>query len=165
MTSKNKNKLKEMNRNLRDSYKKYKQTTDEVVERKIYLKINALYNKFLTRKVLEGNEVTLPARLGTLQILGKKPKIKFDENNNVIGLAPDWVATKKLWEENPEAKKRKQRVFHTNPHTDGVRYSWHWSKNKVLVENKTLYALRMTRDNKRAVHKLIKEGKQYPTKA
>ena len=152
-----------MKRNLRDSYKEYCQTTEEPVDIKTYLLITGDYNKFLVSKVLDGFEVTLPARMGTLSIIGKKQNVRF-EDGKVIGLAPDWVRTKKLWEENPEAKERKQLVYHKNDHTDNTRYKFLWSKCRVLVENKTLYSLRMTRDNKRAVHAQIIQGKQYKTR-
>lgn len=152
-----------MNRNLRDSYKKYIETTEEPIDIKNYLIINGLYNKFLINKALQGHEVTLPSRMGTLSVVGRKPTVRI-EDGKVVGLAPDWVKTKQLWDSNPEAKNKKQLVYHTNAHTDGVRYKWNWSKNNVLVENKTLYALKLTRDNKRTVHKLIKEGVQFVTK-
>jgi hypothetical protein len=153
-----------MKRNLRDSYKKYCETTDNPVDIKTYLLITGDYNKFLINKVLEGKEVTLPSRMGTLSILGKKQKVRVDEDGNIQGLAPDWVKTKELWESNPQAAKDKKLVYHINAHTDNVRYKFLWSKSQVLVENKTLYSLRMTRDNKRAVHAMIKQGKQYITK-
>lgn len=154
---------KNLNRNLRDSYKKYLQTTENPIDVKSYVLINNLYNKFLMSKVLEGHEVTLPARLGTLCVLGTKSKVRY-EDGQVKGLAPDWVGTKKLWDSNPEAKAKKTLLYHTNAHTDGVRYKIHWSKSNVMVENKTLYALQLTRENKRSVHGAILEGKQYKTK-
>lgn len=152
-----------MNRNLRDSYKKYIETTDNPVNIKNYLEIVGLYNKFLIMKTLEGHEVTLPARMGVISIVGRKPTVRV-EDGKIIGLAPDWVKTKKLWDNNPEAKAKKQLVYHTNAHTDGVRYKWNWSKNNMPVENKTLYALKFTRTNKRIVHALIKDGVQFTTK-
>jgi len=151
-------------KSLKDSYKKYCENTDNEVDIKTYLLIVGDYNKFLMNKVLEGIEVTLPARMGTLSILGKKQKVRIDEEGNIHGLAPDWVKTKKLWEENEEARKNKKLLYHINSHTDGVRYKFLWSKLQVLVENKTLYSLRMTRDNKRAVNAMAKQGKQYKTK-
>ena len=150
-------------RNLRDSYKLYKQSAVNPVDIKNYLLLTADYNKFLIDKVLAGKEVTLPSRMGTLSITGKKQQIKFDEDGKVIGLAPDWVKTKQLWENNTQAKREKKRIFHTNDHTDNVRYKFLWSKRNVLVENKTLYSLRLTRTNKRAVHSKILEGAQYKT--
>lgn len=152
-----------MANNLRKSYKKYLQTTDNPIDIKTYIEITSLYNKFLTRKCLEGHEVTLPARMGTLTITGKKPTIKV-EDGKIKGLAPDWVKTKKLWDENPEAKKQKKLLYHVNNHTDGVRYKWTWSKSNVLVENKILYSLRMTRENKRSVYDRILNDVQFITK-
>lgn len=150
-------------KNLRDSYKLYKETVENPVDIKTYLLLTAEYNKFLINKVLEGKEVTLPSRMGTLSILGKKHKIKIGENGEILGLAPDWVETKKLWEKSPEAKEAKKLIYHTNSHTEGVRYKFLWAKKNVLVENKTLYSLRLTRTNKRAVHQKIIDGAQYKT--
>jgi hypothetical protein len=150
-------------KNLRESYKLYKESVAAPIDIKTYLLLAADYNKFLIDKVLAGKEVTLPSRMGTLSILGKEQQIKFDEEGKLVGLAPDWVKTKILWESNPEAKEAKKLLYHTNAHTDNVRYKYLWSKKNVLVENKTLYSLRLTRANKRAVHKKIIEGAQYKT--
>lgn len=150
-------------KNLRESYKLYKKSVDNPIDIKRYLVLAADYNKFLLEKVLDGKEVTLPSRMGTLSILGKKQIVKFDEEGKIKGLAPDWVKTKQLWESNPEAKKAKKLLYHTNSHTDNVRYKFLWSKKNVLVENKTLYSLRLTRTNKRAVHQKILDGAQYKT--
>lgn len=153
-----------MCKNVRDSYAIYKKSTDEPVDSKTYIFYANEYNKFLVEKALEGNEVTLPMRSGTLSVVGRKQKIKIDEEGNIKGLAPDWVRTKQLWDNNPEAKKRKQLLYHTNTHTDNTIYRFLWSKKGILIENKILYSLKMTRENKRKVHNLIKEGKQYVTK-
>lgn len=150
-------------KNLRESYKLYKKSVSNPVDIKVYLLLAADYNKFLLDKVLDGKEITLPSRMGTLSIVGRKQKIKFNDKGEIIGLAPDWVKTKALWDNNPEAKEKKKRLFHTNSHTGNVRYKFLWSKKNVLVENKTLYSLRLTRTNKRAVHKKILKGAQYKT--
>lgn len=150
-------------KNLRDSYQLYKKRTKNPVGVQTYLLLVADYNTFLIDKVLEGKEVTLPSRMGVLAILGKKQKIRFDKEGKIEGLAPDWVKTKKMWDSNPQAKEEKKLFYHINSHTDGVRYKYFWSKKNVLVENKTLYSLRLTRNNKRAVHKKIIEGAQYKT--
>jgi hypothetical protein len=150
-------------KNLRESYSQYKDSVEAPTDIQTYLKLAADYNKFLLDKVLAGKEVTLPSRMGTLSIIGRQEKIRFSDRGEVQGLAPDWVKTKQLWESNPQAKEDKKRVFHINTATDGVRYKYLWSKKNVLVENKTLYSLRLTRTNKRAVHKKIINGAQYKT--
>jgi hypothetical protein len=150
-------------KNLRDSYKLYKETVEKPTDIQTYLRLAADYNKFLINKVQEGKEVTLPSRMGTLSIVGRKQTIRFDEEGKIKGMAPDWVKTKQLWETNLQAKEEKKLLYHINSHTDGVRYKYLWSKKNVLVENKTLYSLRLTRTNKRAVHSKILEGAQYKT--
>lgn len=151
-------------RNIRDSYKLYKEEAEyPVIDIKSYINIAAEYNKFLMNKIFEGEIVTLPARLGTLGILGKKQKITYDENGNIKGLAPDWVKTKKLWDSNPEAKAKKQLMYHINEHSSYIRYKFFWSKNRVLVSNKTLYSLRISRDNKREINKRVVSGQEFKT--
>lgn len=149
--------------NLRESYRLYKESAENPVGMQRYLVLAADYNKFLIEKVLEGVEITLPSRMGTLGILGRKQTVRFGKDGKIEGLAPDWVKTKQLWETNPEAKAQKKLLYHLNSHTDNVRYKFLWSKKNVLVENKTLYSLRLTRTNKRAVHTNIMGGAQYKT--
>lgn len=150
-----------MAKSIKDSYNLYKKEVKNPVNIKTYLKINAEFNKFMINKVLNGEKIALPERLGTLCIMGKKHNVKFDENGNVINLAPDWKETTKLWKKDKIAKEKKQLIYHTNDHTDNVRYKYLWSKTRVLVENKILYSLRLTRTNKRTLHKKIIEGKEY----
>lgn len=157
-----------MGKNLNDSYPKYLETTEDSVSMKEYLSVNYDYFKFLVRKVSEGNEVTLPSRMGYLRINGRKSEVRIDKDENgndvVKGLPPDWVKTKALWDRDPEAKRLRKRVFHLNTHTDGVVYKWVWSKRNVLVENKILYSLQLSRANKRLINKLINKGVSYPVK-
>lgn len=154
-----------MKKSIKDSYEKYAEKAGkDVVSKKDYLKLTAAYNQFLMKKVHAGEKVTLPARFGTLQIVGIKQKIRFDEDGNLVGLAPDWPGTKALWERDPQAKKERKRIFHLNAHTNNVRYRFIWSKARVLVENKTLYSLRMSRKNKRTVTEMIEKGVQYVVK-
>lgn len=150
------------NKGVRDSYKHYKETaTQEVLDIKTYVLISNTFNAFLMDKVFEGYEITLPKRMGTLKIVGTKQKITFDENNQIKGLAPDFKATKEYWSKNPDAAKQKKFIYHMNEHTNNVRYRFHWSKKSIFVLNKTVYNLIFTRDNKRRLSKLIKEGKEY----
>lgn len=146
--------------NINDSYVVYKNISNDPVDKSIYLQITNQFMKFLSSKLLSQGEINIPERLGKLSIYGKKVKVKV-EDGQIKGLAPDWVKTKELWESDKEAKKNKQLVYHFNEETNGIRYKYVWSKNRVLVSNKTLYNLRMTRTNKRELSKLVREGKEY----
>lgn len=150
--------------NIRSSYKTYKETVSTPVEEKQYLEIANGYMEFLIQKVLEGEEVTMPARLGTLFIQGVKKNLKFNKDGIPL-LPPNWAATKKLWDSNPDAKATKKIVYCLNEETDGVVYKLHWSKNRVPIENKLYYNFILTRANKRAIHQQIKKGKEYLIKS
>lgn len=146
--------------NTRDSYIVYKNQSDCPIDISKYLKIINQFMKFLSIKLLSTGEIQLPERLGKVSVIGKKVKVRL-EDGEIKGLTPDWVKTKELWGEDPVAKENKQLVYHFNEDTNGVRYRFFWSKNRVLVTNKTFYNFRLTRTNKRDLSKLIKQGKEY----
>jgi hypothetical protein len=147
--------------NIRSSYKYYKSEVDDPVDIKTYLTIVSDFIQFLMNKVFDGFEVKLPARLGSFQIIGRKVKPKLDEGGNVIGLAPNWAETKKLWDRDKEAKDKKELVYCFNEHTNGVKYKFLWSKKNVNVRNKGIYSIKFSRANKRKINDLLKNGKEY----
>lgn len=146
--------------NLRDSYKSYKEISTKPVDISLYLSIVNNFMLFLAAKLFHTGEIKLPQGMGVVSIIGRKQKLKV-EDGKIKGLAPDWKATRELWESNEEAKANKQVVYHFNEETHGIRYRFRWSKNRVLMQNKSMYRLIMTRTNKRALAKLIKQGKEY----
>ena len=146
--------------NTRDSYVVYKNMSVNPINISQYVQIINQFMKFLILKLLSTGEIILPERLGRLSIFGKKVNVRI-EDGEIKGLAPDWVKTKQLWDSDEEAKNNKQLVYHFNEETNGIRYKFFWSKNRVLVSNKTLYNLRMTRSNKRELSRLVREGKEY----
>ena len=146
--------------NTRDSYVVYKNMSVNPINISQYVQIINHFMKFLSSKLLSTGEIILPERLGRLSIFGKKVNVRI-EDGEIKGLAPDWVKTKQLWDSDAEAKENKQLVYHFNEETNGIRYKFAWSKNRVLVSNKTLYNLRMTRSNKRELSRLVKNNKEY----
>jgi len=147
---------------LRDSYKYYRKEAEIPMSFKSYLSMTQDFIKFVIDKVLDGEKVKLPEGMGTLYVKGKKIKMRIDpETGGIMGAAPDWVGTKKLWEVCEECKLKKQLVYHLNEHTNGIRYKIFWSRKNNPIKNKSLYSLIFTRTNKRALHNLIKEGKEY----
>lgn len=146
--------------NIRSSFKRYFEEVKSPIEEKEFIIIANGYMEFLIQKVLEGEEITMPARLGTLFIQGVKKKLKFNKDGIPL-LPPNWAATKKLWDNNPDAKATKKIVYCLNEDTNGVVYKLHWSKNRVPIENKLYYSFILTRANKRAIHQQIVQGKEY----
>jgi hypothetical protein len=135
-----------------DINKKYKNTIDN----KRFSAIIDEYHKFMMQKVFEGHTIFLPNRFGCLFVVGKKQQVRIEEGK-ILGLAPDWVSTKKLWDSNPEAKANRKVLYHENAEEDGYRYRFFWSKRNIFIVNKSLYSLRVSRKNKRTLHKIIKE--------
>lgn len=152
--------MQKTNLNIRSSYKRYSKESEKPVELKPFVQIANGYMEFLMKKVVEGEEVTMPVKLGTLFIQGVKKKLSFNKDGIPL-LPPNWSETKKLWERNPDAKATKKIVYCLNEETNGVVYKLHWSKNRVPIENKLYYNFILTRGNKRLIHKQIKQGKEY----
>lgn len=145
-----------------DSYKWYRQNYQNTTSDKAsYLRIIDSYMKLMVDKLFEGYDIKLGARLGTIAIKGKKVTPVLDKDGNIKGIAPNWGATKKLQAENEEAKKNRTIVYCFNEHSNGIKYSFKWSKVNVVVVNKTFYTLILSRRNRRNLSKLIQEGKEY----
>lgn len=147
-------------KNVRGSHKMYKGVSQNPIDLKRYIELCNGYHKFLMGKVLEGHEVMMPSKMGMISIQGSKRKITFDENGKP-NLAPDWQKTRAFWASHPGTKEEGKKIYHTNDHTGGVRYKFHWSKKRVIIKNKTLYSMQLTRANKRAISAEIKQGQEY----
>jgi hypothetical protein len=150
--------------NLRATYKTYTATFEKKVDINTYLKILSKFFLFFMDYVFRGFEVSFPNRMGSVLIIGKKVKPKLDEEGNIKNLAPNWAKTKELWDNDPEAKKNKTLVYCFNEHSDGIRYKFLWSKIRVILDNKNLFSIRFTRDNKRMINTKVKEGAEYLVK-
>lgn len=140
-----------------DIYKSYKKTAKEPVVQSIHSKILNNFNKKVSRLILEETfEFLIPARLGTLRIKKYKPSV-FDKEGNLKKdkLNPNWKLTKELWENDLEAKANKKLVYHTNEHSDGYEYKWHFSNYRSTCKNKSAYCFIPTRTNKRAITALV----------
>jgi hypothetical protein len=137
------------------SFKKDENTPD--LDRSTHSKVLNEFNKEVSRLILEeAFEFLLPARVGTLRIKKYKPKI-FNKDGSLKKdkLNPNWKKTNELWNKDPEAKAQKKLVYHTNEHSDGYEYKWHFSNYRSMCENKSAYCFIPTRTNKRAITALV----------
>jgi hypothetical protein len=97
----------------------------------------------------------LPFSLGRIIVRKYLPKVKIVNGEATRRLAPDWIATKKLWEEYPEKKEIKQLVYHTNQHSGGYLFTIDYKKDNCKFANRMLYAAQMNRKLKRDISKSI----------
>lgn len=101
----------------------------------------------------------LPFGLGKVCIRKYKPKVKLDENGEpYIRRAPDWKATKQMWQENPETKEVKQLVYHTNDHSAGYLFTISWRRESPKFNNRLFYMAQINRKLKRDTSKAIQSG-------
>lgn len=108
----------------------------------LYREIVTDYFKHLRDELLENSKcVRLPYRLGTIQIVKSRPK---------------HLDSRSLRIDYQETKKYNKLIFLTNEHSDMYKYRILWSKQDVLVPNKTKYQLVLTRANKRHLAQIIK---------
>lgn len=100
------------------------------------------YFKHLQHQLLdEGKIIRLPYRLGTVQIIKSRPK-----NLDKRSLRIDYQATKQSG----------KLILLLNEHSDYFKFRALWSKQDMLVQNKSKYQLVLTRYNKRHLAELIK---------
>ena len=154
---------------LKDFFKFYKEryTKDNLVEYDVYAKVIKELNETIAKAIIYDNyDFKMPGRLGYLNIIKKKHKLKMDENGKVDTryLPVDYQATKKLWakeypglteEEILQIPDRK-RVFHKNMHSDGYIYSWYFDKYTSNAKNKSVYYFKPTRTNSRELAAHVK---------
>ena len=122
-------------------YKKYRHYIDD-------------FMNFINDKLLEGDIIDLPFRLGRLAITGRKMKIK--EGKPIA--KPNWKATKELWKRDEQARKEKKLVYFLNTHTNNINYRYDWiTFNKYLI-NKNIYKFVPTYTNRKKLSKKIIEN-------
>lgn len=97
-------------------------------------------NDMLERLFYKSEEIRMPGRMGFLQIIKRKPKLRRRQ------LHVDFKSTR-------EAGKT---ILHFNDHSDGYNYKFFWRKNEMIVKHKGAYELIMTRTNKRKLASIIK---------
>lgn len=139
--------------------------TDYALSCKEHNKILKDFHKLVFKKIVETNYIyKLPLRLGNHSVKKYKEEFYFDNEGNVIQkyLAVDYVATKLLWEKDPEAKEKRIKVFNLNEHTDGYRHRFFWEKKvnnmPSNVKGILAYNFSLCRDNKRYLSKTIKNN-------
>lgn len=120
-----------------------------------YLNIIRQINNQLRDKLINGEDVLLPERMGRLELRKNKTKFKIVDGKIKTNLPIDWSATLKLWYDNPICKQKKQLVKQENTETFKV----HYNRNKANYNNKSFYEFNANRELKLGLKKNIKLNK------
>lgn len=140
----------------------YLKTDPNPVSEKSFRQIAAGFSKFLVGKLIDGETVRLPEKLGELRIGGTKMKPTIDpETGYIKGLSPDWPATKELWKKCSSCEQEKQLIFYLNEETNGIRYSIRWGKKGIFISNKDFYSFVAVRSFKALLKEAIRSKKEY----
>jgi hypothetical protein len=143
-----------------DYYKFYKNNYKNTVDISTFRKVIKDLNTAIRHEIVDNNyDYKLPKRLGIITVRKFKKKIKTAPNKRVgYNLAPDWKATKKLWEEDEEARKNKILIRHENRHSNGFTFHIRYTKSIANFKNKSIYRFKPTRTMQRELANNIKEN-------
>ena len=130
---------------------------ENTVSASLYSKVIKEYNSFVRDNVsLKGNSYNIPSGLGKIEIRKKKVEITFDENGKIKNSLPvNWQETRKLWEENPEALKKRIKIRFVNEHSGGFTFKLWYLRRRATYKNKSIYRMRFNRQMKRQLSKSI----------
>ena len=124
-------------KNETDIYKNYKNTNENPIDKKTFMRIlNSINIEFMRMIIEEGKEIKMPylSTLSVRKTQNSKTKA-FDYGRfNTTG----------------------EKVYIENEHSDGYRVKFHWKKSKCKIPGKTVYAFKPARDNSRALAREMK---------
>lgn len=115
-----------------------------------------LNRKLMQDVIFKNIFFSMPYNLGSIAILKNKPVPKRKENGN-LSLPIDHGETRKLWKEDPEAKKNRRYVYHRNTHSGGYVAAFRWLKSRAKVKNIFGYRFVPVKQIKRDLAKAMKD--------
>ena len=132
-----------------DFYKYYRKNSSNPVDKAVFSQFSKKLGTGIIRLItIDGVEVILPWRLGSIYLKRKESKVYFDENGDVDKrkMRTDWNRTLKHWEklypdktmDEIKAIPNKKYFFHLNEHSNGYKYRWYWDRITSNVKKSIL---------------------------
>lgn len=122
-----------------------------LTEKEFYSIIRTVNNK-LADKLISGEEITFPHRMGRLELRKYKPFIGYKDGKLQVKLAIDWDATLKLWYEDQEAFEEKLLIKIPEKEIFKVLYN----KFSAHYTNQSFFDFSTNREIKRSLTPKIK---------
>ena len=142
-----------------DGFKYYRKNRPKehkyVLTESQYFSIIRRVNELLGEALINGEDVTLPYRLGRLEVRKYEARITTDGKKVRTNLPIDWDRTLKLWYEDKESYKNKTLIKVEEKEI----YKVYYNKNVAEFTNKAFYQFDVNRELKRRLKQNIKEGK------
>lgn len=149
-----------------DFYRFYTENAKErIVERKTY---NAFVKELLvilsTEIVTKGLEVKLN-KVGKFRVRSKALHFFRANGQKAKSLRPNWQETWKFWEVKYPGLTRdeitkienKTVIYHENEHSNQEFYEHYWDKLTIVLNNKSFYNFKPSRQFSRLVAKVVKD--------
>lgn len=124
-----------------------------VTEKEFYSIIRTI-NKRLAEYLIQGYEIKLPYKLGSLELRKRPTRVAIVDGKLVNNFPIDWDATLKLWFEDEQSYKDKT-IIKTE---DREVYRVYYDKNKAQYNNKSFYQFQTNRDIKKKIVSYAKRG-------
>lgn len=112
-------------------------------------------NNLLAEELLRGNDITLPHRLGRIELRKYSAKVYIDNGVLKTNLPINWNKTLKLWFEDEEAYKKRTLIKEEEKEIFKIFYN----KGRANYQNKGFYSFEANRDLKRRLKYNIKNGR------
>lgn len=128
--------------------------SEYVLSESQYLKIIRMVNNILREMIARGMEVTLPEKMGKLELRKSKPIVDFRNGKLRTNLPVDWDSTLKLWYEDEDSYLNKKLVRCESREVFKVYYN----KYKADYPNKSFYQFHMNRTLKKGLKQNIKNN-------
>ena len=122
-----------------------------VTEHQFYSIIRKI-NNYLADLLLQGHDIELPCRMGTVEVRKYDASISIKDGKVRSNLPVDWDRTLKLWSEDEEAYKERTLIKVEEKEIFKVYYN----RIKANYENKSFYEFAVNRDLKRRLKQKIK---------
>ena len=134
-----------------DVYKKMRKNgwydIGRAVKEKEYYSIIRKVNDYLAEEIINGNTVTFPHRMGSLELRKFKKGVSIVDGKMVVTYPIDWQETLRLWFEDEEERKKKTLLRTESKYVYRVRYC----KGDANYENKSFYEFALNRFIKKAL--------------
>lgn len=140
-----------------DAYKwtrknKWLNIGEPVTEHDYYAVIRQV-NDYLAESLLKGNDITLPCRMGSIELRKYDVRISMRDGKLKTNLPIDWDRTLKLWAEDEDSFKQKMLIKMEEKEIFKVLYN----RRKANYENQSFYTFDVNRDIKVKLKQKIKD--------
>ena len=144
----------------REAYERFLEKHPEFkdkVSAKMHLSILRQFHSLLRKRMIEEAYIYSMPGIGAIAVRRRKIRVRFEEDGRLrtYNLPVDYNETRKLWDRDLIAAKKKQLVFFLNDHTNGWRYTWHW--HRTGKDNLSLYKFIPCRRLKRELAAALKD--------